>query len=340
MIPRDAGFRMPAEWDPHLSTWLAWPSDANLWREDLGPARESFGALVSAIALDEPVEVLVPDASQEALAREALPSTRVRFHRVPFGDIWLRDIAPIFLVDDRGATATLVCRFNGWGGKFVLEHDDRVAERVADIVGGKRFDCPFVLEGGSVEVDGDGTVLATRQCLLNANRNNQSTVEEVEGWLLGALGAVTALWLDRGLVNDHTDGHVDTLARFASPGALVVMEPRSEKDPNRDVLRQIVRDARRMVDARGRRLELACIPSPGRVVDGDGTVMPASYVNYYVSNASVIVPTYDTPWDAEAVERIGALFPGRKSIGVDARPILTGGGAFHCITQQQPRGTR
>jgi agmatine deiminase len=295
---------------------------------------------VSAIAQGESAEILVPDANQEALARDALPSERVHFHRVAFGDIWLRDIAPLFLIDDRGATATLVCRFNGWGGKFNLEHDDRVAERVAEIVGGRRFECPFVLEGGSVEVDGEGTVLVTRQCLLNANRNNQRTEAQVEDWLLGALGARTALWLDHGLVNDHTDGHVDTIARFASPGTLVVMEPRSEDDPNRDALRQIVRDAQRMVNASGRKLELACIPSPGRVMSDDGGVMPASYVNYYVSNAAVIVPTYGTRWDSEAVESIGALFPGRRAIGVDARPILTGGGAFHCITQQQPRGTQ
>jgi agmatine deiminase len=340
MNPRDAGYRMPAEWDAHSATWLAWPSHADLWGAQLGRARAAFAEVVSAIASGESVEVLVPDAAEEAKARTALPSERVHLHRVPFGDIWLRDIAPIFLNDDSGRTATLVCRFNGWGGKFVLAHDDRVAARVADIVGGTRFDCPFVLEGGSVEVDGEGTVLATRQCLLNTNRNHQDTAQDVERWLLGALGASTALWFERGLINDHTDGHVDTIARFAHPGALVLMEPRSGDDPNRDALRQIVGDAKAMVDARGRRLEIACIPSPGRVTSEDGTVMPASYVNYYIANANVVVPTYGTRWDAEAVQRIGALFPDRRTIGVDARAILTGGGAFHCITQQQPRGAR
>jgi len=331
---------MPAEWDAHASTWLAWPSHADLWGEDLAPAREAFAELVSAIAQGESVDILVPSPADEALARAAVPSQRARFHSVPFGDIWLRDTAPLFLLDDSGTPATLVCRFNGWGGKFVLAYDDRVAGRVADIVGARRFDCPFVLEGGSVEVDGEGTVLLTKQCLLNANRNNQSAVEDVERWLLGALGASTALWLERGLVNDHTDGHVDTIARFARPGVLVLMEPRSEDDPNRDTLRQIVRDAKTLVDARGRRLDVVCIPSPGRVTTDDGTVMPASYVNYYVANASVVVPTYGSRWDGEAVERIGGLFPDRRTIGVDARAILTGGGAFHCITQQQPRGAK
>jgi agmatine deiminase len=338
MTPLEAGFRMPAEWDAHEATWLAWPSHADLWGENLGPARKAFAALVDAIALGESVDVLVPDAEQDPVARLALPSENVRFHAVPFGDIWVRDIAPIFLVNDSGDTATLSFRFNGWGGKFVLPHDAEVAQRVADIAGVRKFVCPYVLEGGGVEVDGEGTVLVTRQCLLNTNRNNHVSIYEVEPWLLGALGAHKALWFEQGLVNDHTDGHIDTIARFARPGSVVLMEPRSEDDPNREVLRQLIRDAKRMEDGRGRTLDIVCIPSPGRVLDECGAVMPASYLNYYLSNASVIVPTYGTRWDDEAVERIGALFPGRRTHGVDARAILTGGGAFHCITQQQPRG--
>jgi agmatine deiminase len=328
---------MPAEWTRHEATWVAWPSHEDLWRENLPPARAAFARLVAAIAEGEAAEVLVPDEAQERLARRELTGMRVRFHRVPFGDIWLRDTAPIFLEGPAGQRATVRFRFNGWGGKYVLEHDDRVAERVAGLAGYARaFAMPFVLEGGAVEVDGEGSVLTTRQCLLNPNRNPTLSRDEVERAVADALGTEKVLWLGDGLINDHTDGHVDTVARFVRPGVVVAMEPRAADDPNRDVLRALLREMAALVDARGRRLEIVTLPSPGRVVDPDDRVMPASYVNFYIANAAVVVPTYGSPFDDEAVTRIGALFPGRRAIGVDARAVLSGGGAFHCITQQQP----
>jgi agmatine deiminase len=330
MTPTAAGFRMPAEWGLHDATWVAWPSHEDLWQEGLAPARAAFVDLVAAIAEGERAEVLVPDAVQESLARAALPSANVRLHRVPFGDIWLRDTAPIFLRDEHGQRATVRFAFNGWGGKYVLLHDDRVAEEIAAIAGQRAFVMPFVLEGGAVDVDGQGSVLVTRQCLLHPNRNGPVDERTVEGWLREALGVAHVLWLGDGLANDHTDGHVDTLVRFVRPGAVVAMEPRTQDDPNANALRALVREA----TEHGLRVET--IPSPGRVVDASGRVMPASYANFYVCNACVVVPTYGTAWDGEAVERIGALFPGRRPVGVDARAILTGGGAIHCITQQEP----
>jgi agmatine deiminase len=328
---------MPAEWTRHEATWLAWPSHADLWQENLPPARAAFARLVAAIAEGEAAEVLVPDEAQERLARRELRGMRVRFHRVPFGDIWLRDTAPIFLEGPEGQAATVRFRFNGWGGKYVLEHDDRVAERIAGLAGcAQAFAMPFVLEGGAVEVDGEGSVLTTRQCLLNPNRNPALSRDEVERAVSGALGAEKVLWLGDGLINDHTDGHVDTVARFVRPGVVVAMEPSGADDPNRDLLRTLLREMDALVDARGRRLEVVTVPSPGRVVDPDGRVMPASYVNFYIANAVVVVPTYGSVFDDEAVARIGSLFPGRRAIGVDARAVLSGGGAFHCITQQQP----
>jgi len=333
---------MPAETAKHAATWVAWPSHADLWLENLAPARAAFARLVECIAEGETAEVLVPDGEQEALACAALPGARVRFHRVPFGDIWLRDTAPIFLIGAAGQAATVRFAFNGWGGKYVLEHDDRVAERIeqAGKAGETRaFALPFVLEGGAVEVDGDGTVLTTRQCLLNRNRNPSMNAAEIEAGLLGALGCEKVLWLGDGLLNDHTDGHVDTVMRFARPGVVVAMEARDGADPNRDVLAALVRDAGRLTDARGRRLEVVRIPSPGRIEDDDGRVMPASYVNYYLTNTCVAVPTYGSPFDDEAVERVGALYPGRRAVGIDCRAVLSGGGALHCITQQQPRAS-
>jgi agmatine deiminase len=340
MSPREAGFRMPAEWMRHSATWVAWPSHEDLWRENLAPARAAFVRLVEAIAEGETAAVLVPDEEQERVARAAfaaLARDRVRFHRVPFGDIWLRDTAPIFLRGPGAARATVRFAFNGWGGKYVLEHDDRVAERIAALAAGaEAFAMPFVLEGGAIDVDGEGTLLTTRQCLLNPNRNPSMTARQVEDAVAGALGIDKVLWLGDGLLNDHTDGHVDTVARFVAPGRVVAMEARASDDPNRDVLGALVRDLAASVDARGRRLDVATVPSPGRIVDDEGRVLPASYVNFYVSNAAVVVPTYGSPFDDEAVERIGALFPGRRAVGVEARAILSGGGAFHCITQQEP----
>jgi agmatine deiminase len=324
---------MPAEWSPHDATWMAWPSHADLWQEALGPVQRAFARLVAAVAAGERAEVLVPDDEQEMYARDVLPVHGVHYHRIAFGDIWLRDTAPLFLRGGHGEGATVRFAFNGWGGKYMLENDDRVAERIAGVVGagaGHAFVMPFVLEGGAVDVDGEGTVLTTRQCLLNPNRNGVIDEKTVERWLRDALGIERVLWLDEGLLNDHTDGHVDTVVRFVGPGTVVVMEARDSDDPNRVVLASLLRQA----EAHG--LEVVRIPSPGRVLDAGGRVMPASYVNFYVANTTVVVPTYGSPWDDEAVESVGALFPGRRAIGIDARGILTGGGAFHCITQQQP----
>jgi agmatine deiminase len=207
---------------------------------------------------------------------------------------------------------------------------------VAAIAGLRSFHTPVVLEGGSIEVDGEGTLLTTRQCLLDRSRNGAVDERAVEVVLRGWLGATRVLWFEEGLQNDHTDGHVDTLVRFVRPGVVVAMEPRSSDDPNRDTLASLIRQAEAMRDVRGRRLEVVRIPSPGLIADDGGRVLPASYVNFYVANATVIVPTYDVAWDDEAVERIASLFPGRRTVGVPARALLSGGGAFHCITQQQP----
>jgi agmatine deiminase len=335
--PLADGFHMPAEWAPHAATWLAWPSHSDLWQEQLAPARAAFGRLVASIAEGEMAEVLVPDVAQHEVARAALPDKNVRLHCVPFGDIWLRDTAPIFLVDERGEVATVRFAFNGWGGKYVLESDDRVAERIAEIAALRAFQRPFVLEGGAVDVDGEGTLLTTRQCMLHPNRNGAVDESNVERALREALGVEKVLWLGHGLINDHTDGHVDTVLRFVRPGVVVAMEPRAGDDPNAHILRALLREAEALVDARGRPLEVVRVPSPGRVLDGEGRIMPASYVNFCITNTSVVVPTYGAPWDDEAVERIATLFPKRRAIGVDARALLTGGGALHCITQQQPR---
>ncbi len=333
-----SGFAQPAEWEPHAACWVAWPSAGDLWLENIAPARQAWVAMARAIGEGERLEVLVPDDAQERLAKDALRGIDARFHRVPFGDIWMRDIAPIFVRDASGNVATARFGFNGWGGKYVLEHDDEVAARVAKIAGLREFDATWILEGGSIDVDGEGACLTTRQCLLNPNRNPSMDARAIEAGLRDALGITTTIWLGDGLQNDHTDGHVDNIARFVAPGVALCMEARGDDDPNREALEAIARDLANAKDARGRKLEVVRVPSPGRVVDDDGRIVPASFANFYIGNRVVVVPTYGTKWDDEAVEKIGALFPGRRAVGVNARAILTGGGAFHCITQQQPRG--
>lgn len=339
------GLHQPAEWAEHRAVWLAWPSDVDLWAQALPDAQAAFTAMCRAIADPDPttgaprgerLEVLVPDVAREDEARAALVGLGARLHVIPFGDIWMRDIAPIFLSGPDGARVAARFAFNGWGGKYVLPGDDGVAAAVAAASGLPERAWDLVLEGGSVEVDGEGTILTTTQCLLNPNRNPGMTREALEANLCEALGGERVLWLGDGLLNDHTDGHVDTIARFVAPGVVVCMEASDADDPNRAVLDAIAADLAAMTDARGRRLEVVRVPSPGRVVDARGEVMPASHVNFYIGNRAVVVPVYGTRYDAAAVAAIGRLFPGRAAVGVDARAVLEGGGAFHCITQQEP----
>ena len=253
----------------------------------------------------------------------------------PFGDIWLRDTAPIFVLSE-GKLVAACFKFNGWGGKYVLNGDEDVASFVAGRANTPALINNWVLEGGSIDVDGEGTALTTRQCLLNRNRNSDLTSAEIERRLHEALGIETLVWLDIGLANDHTDGHIDNIARFVAPGVVACMEPRDSEDPNRDALREIINDLNNAVDVTGRKLEVVTVPSPGRVEDDDGDVIPASFLNFYISNTTVVVPVYGTKFDDLAIDSIAKLFPTRRTVGLPANHVITGGGSFHCITQQQP----
>lgn len=342
--PRAAGFHMPAEWAPHAACWLAWPRGEALWGSYLHDTRAAFVELCAAIAdtdrgeaRGELLRVLVPDDDEEAAARGALAGIPATFHRAPYGDIWLRDTGPIFVSRPDGTVATVRFGFNGWGGKYCFEHDDQVAARIAAFYDMPAFSVPWILEGGSVEVDGEGTCLTTRQCLLNPNRNPSLDRPAIEAGLRDALGVERILWLDQGLRNDHTDGHVDTIARFVGPGVVICMQPETAGDPNRAVLEAVAYDLASFTDARGRRLNVVRIPSPGLIRDEEGEVMAASYVNFYIGNRAVIVPTYGLPQDRPAVDGIAACFPGRRTVGIPATAVVGGGGgAFHCITQQVP----
>jgi agmatine deiminase len=314
-----------AEWAPHAAVWIGFPSHAELWQDDLDPARDEVAAFARAVHADgrgETVILVAADGEAAEAAAALAPFAQVVVQ--PFGDIWLRDTGPILVPEGRAAGFT----FNGWGGKYDLPGDDDIGRRLAAERGLPYAYHDWVLEGGAIDGDGTGTVVTTEQCLLNRNRNPGLSRAEIETRLHDDLGFTRVVWLGDGLINDHTDGHVDNLARFVAPGRLAIPEA-VENDPNWQVYQHALRDAR----AAG--LDVVPIPSPGRVLR-DEEVVPASYMNFYIGNAAVVVPLYGAANDDAAVAAIQALFPDRQAVGLRADHILTGGGSFHCISQQIP----
>jgi agmatine deiminase len=316
------------EWAAHEAVWIGFPSDPDLWLADLKPAEEEVAAFAAAIHADgagEEVRLVAAHEDAAAAAQRLAPFARVVVE--PFGDIWLRDTGPIICASgaDRRAVGF---GFNGWGGKYDLPGDESIGERLAASAAFPYRKADWMLEGGAIDHDGTGTVITTEQCLLNPNRNTLPR-DEVERRLREDLGFERVVWLGSGLLNDHTDGHVDNLARFVAPGRVALPTPATD-DPNAAVYEDA---ARRLADAG---LDIALIPSPGRLENDEGDIIPASYMNFYIGNAAVVVPQYGAPDDAAAVEAVQALFPGRVAIGLRADHVLTGGGSFHCISQQVP----
>jgi len=324
---------IPPEWAPHKAIWTAWPSAADLWGEDLEPARGEVAAMIQALhdgGQGDAMRVLANGGEALDSARAALGHA-AEVIDARFGDIWLRDTGPIFTAPGRAVGF----KFNGWGGKYVLAGDDAVAPYIAMRAEAALTRQLFVLEGGAIEMDGDGTLLTTRQCLLNPNRNLDWDEEKAMIALEAALGVEKVLWLDEGLANDHTDGHIDNLARFVAPGKVVCQAPANRDDPNHDVLEEIALELGAMRDAKGRKLEVIRIPSVGLLEDEDGDPVPASHMNFLIGNSTVVVPIYSGSGD-DAVNALAPLFGGRRVIGLSSNAILTGGGSFHCITQQEP----
>jgi len=316
------------EWAPHQAVWIGFPSAADLWVDDLAPAQEEVAAFAAAVHADgegEEIWLVAADEIAAGRARQLAPFARLIVE--PFGDIWLRDTAAIVL--GSGATRHGAdFRFNGWGGKYELPGDDSIGARLCSEAGLECSSLDWILEGGAIDGDGTGTFITTEQCLLNPNRNPGFGRNDVEERLMRDLGATRVVWLGEGLINDHTDGHVDNLARFIGPGRVAIPEA-STDDPNGQAYADA---AEALLDAD---LLVTAIPSPGRV-ERDGELVPASYMNFYIGNAAVVVPLYGAANDGAAVEAIGQLFPDRRTIGLRADHVLTGGGSFHCISQQVP----
>ena len=318
----------PPEWAPHEAVWIGFPSDAELWEDDLVPAQFEVVAFAKAIHADgagEQVWLVAANETAADTARRLAPFAKVIVER--FGDIWLRDTGAILVGSgtDRRAQGF---RFNGWGDKYDLQGDDSIGERLSRAAGITYDKADWVLEGGAIDGDGTGIFLTTEQCLLNPNRNPGFAKDEIEERLKHDLGATQVVWLGDGLLNDHTDGHVDNLARFIAPGRVAIPEA-VEGDPNAEAYADA---AEALLDAD---LEVVVLPSPG-LVEQDGVPFPASYMNFYIGNAVVVVPLYGAPNDAAAVEAFQDIFPDRKIVGLRAHHGLTGGGSSHCISQQVP----
>lgn len=343
---------MPGEFEPHSGCWMAWPERPDNWRLGAKPAQEAYAAVAEAIAASEPVTMAVSD-SQFENARAMLPPP-VRVVEVTADDAWIRDHGPTFVVDGRGRRRGVDWRFNAWGGIYSpWDRDERVAAKVLEIEGADRYRAPIVLEGGSIHVDGEGTVLTTEECLLNPNRNPDVSKEQIERVLLEFLGAEKAIWLGAGVFEDETDGHVDNLVCFARPGTVLLTWTDDEDDPQHAISRDARERLEAATDARGRSFEVVLLPSPGPLrlsaeeADGiearEGTQarlagerLAGSYVNFYLGNSRIAMPLLDPRHDSEAEAILQRAFPEREVVGVPAREILLGGGNVHCITQQVP----
>ncbi|ENY81347.1 agmatine deiminase family protein [Sphingopyxis sp. MC1] len=322
---------MPAEWAPHAAVWIGFPHLDDEWAGQIDAARADVAAFANVVhdgGRGEEVRLVVNDERQAQIAA-ALVDPRVRILVQPLGDIWLRDTGPI-IVGTGPKRRARNFRFNWWGEKFVMPGDQEVGAALATESGLPVDEQDWVLEGGGIDVDGTGLCVTTEECLLNINRNPSLTRADIEVRLHQSLGIDRLLWLGKGLVGDHTDGHVDNLARFVGEGRLALPVAAGSDDPNAD----IYEDARVRAAAFGG-IEIVDLPSPGRI-EMDGEIVAASYMNFYIGNTVVVVPTYGVANDAAAVEALAALFPDRRSVGVPARGIIAGGGSFHCSSQQVP----
>lgn len=354
--PAADGFRMPAEFEPHSGCWMAWPERPDNWRRGARPGQEAFAAVAAAIAVSEPVTMGVSDVWFER-CRSMLPPA-VRVVELSTDDAWLRDTGPTFVLDGGGRRRGVDWRFNAWGGHegglyAPWERDDRVAAKVLEVEGADRYRAPLVLEGGSIHVDGEGTVLTTEECLLNPNRNPGLSQTQVERALCDHLGAEKVVWLGRGVYEDETDGHVDNLACFVRPGVVLLTWSEDEGDPQYAISREALARLEAATDARGRPFEVVRLPSPGplhataeeaagvEAAPGTqprraGNRLAASYVNFYLANERLIMPLLDERHDEAAARILGRCFHDREVVGLPAREILLGGGNIHCITQQVP----
>jgi agmatine deiminase len=347
--PAELDFRMPAEWEPHAATWFTWPRPEGISfpgrYESVPPV---YAELIRHLVPGEEVNINVWDEEMEAwvrdlLRRENTPLERVRFHRFPAYEPWCRDHGPIFLVSGResGVDRAIVdWDYNAWGGKYPpYDLDDAVPQHVARLRNLPLFSPGIVMEGGSIEVNGRGTLLTTEACLLHPNRNPHLSQAQIEQCLRDYLGVRNILWLGDGIVGDDTDGHIDDLARFVNPTTVVTVVEEDPQDANYAILQENLRRLETMKDEKGNPLRVVKLPMP-KALEREGQRLPASYANFYIANEVVLVPTYRDGNDQAALSLLQKEFKDRRVIGIDSTELIWGLGSFHCITQQEPSGNR
>ena len=336
--PRELGYRMPAEWHPHAATWLSWPRpDGISFPDRHEEVLPTLGEMVRALAPHERVDINVRNGEVETIARRTIGDVpNVFYHRIPSYEPWCRDHGPVFVRRDR-ELAVVDWGYNAWGDKYPpYDDDDAVPQRIAKLLQLPLFSPGIVMEGGSLDVNGEGTLLTTKTCLLNPNRNPQLNQQQIEQSLRDYLGVTHILWLGDGIVGDDTDGHIDDLTRFVNATTVVTVIERDPHDDNYWPLQENLKQLRAMRDQDGRLLRIVELPMPG-VIEYDGQRLPASYANFYIANEVVLLPTYrNKSADALATETLQRLFADRRVVGIDSTNLIWGLGSFHCLTQQQP----
>jgi agmatine deiminase len=338
--PRELGYRMPAEWHPHAATWLCWPRPDGISFPDRYPeVLPTLGEMVHTLAPHERVDINVLNDEVEAIARRTVGEREknVFYHRIPSHEPWCRDHGPIFVVRNAEKTAIVDWGYNAWGGKYPpYDDDDAVPQRIAKLLGLQVFSPGIVMEGGSLDVNGEGTLLTTTSCLLNPNRNPRLNQQQIEQYLRDYLGVSNVLWLGDGIAGDDTDGHIDDLARFTDPHTVVTVIEPDPHDDNYWPLQENLKRLHAMRDQDGQPLRVVELPMPG-LIEYDGQRLPASYANFYIANHVVLLPTYRNPTtDKAAIDTLQNLFPDRRVVGIDSTNLIWGLGSFHCLTQQQP----
>ena len=339
-IPAALGYHMPAEWEPHTATWLSWPRREGIsFPDSFDRVLPALRTMVKALIESEQVCINVCNDAHEAEACEVLhglPMERISFHMIPTNEPWCRDHGPIFLTRNVDPKLAVVdWDYNAWGGKYPpCDLDEVVPTRVAQILDLPVFYPRMILEGGSIDVNGTGTLLTTESCLLNKNRNPNLSRSEIEQRLCDYLGVREILWLGNGIAGDDTDGHIDDLARFVSEHAVVTVVEENRDDENYESLQDNLSRLREMkIDQR--RIDIVSLPMPKKIVR-EGLRLPASYANFYIANSCILVPAFADPNDKTALSILQKLFPDRRVIGIDCRELIWGLGTFHCLTQQQP----
>lgn len=340
-------YRMPAEWEPHAGVWFSWPRpDGISFPAKYEPIPQTYAKLIRELLKSEEVHINVWNNQMACEVRDILAglgvvSDKIFFHPFPAYEPWCRDHGPIFVVkdvDNQRHRAVVDWDYNAWGGKYPpYDSDDQVPVHVAHYRNLPLFQPKMILEGGSIDVNGCGTLLTTRSCLLNPNRNPNLTQTQIEAKLKKYLGVRHILWLEKGIVGDDTDGHIDDITRFVSPDTVVTVVEENKEDDNYEILQRNLELLRIMKDQEGAPLKIIELPMPDPVFY-EGERLPASYANFYIANHAVLVPTYRSDKDAKALDILRSCFPGRDVVGIDSTDLIWGLGSFHCITQQEPKG--